>query len=178
VDVAHLVHAGEVVTSNTWSWAPAEGSFRGSTAMTRRSLMMLSAITATTLSLSSATSVHAQKVVHPAGGTAGEWRLIGTTEADHAADHDGIVVKGPFDNFRRIKFKVTDAPLNMQRLVVTYDNGEPDRIDVRQNISQGGESRQIDLKGIGKRSVRRIDFWYDTKGFLKGKAKVTVFGMK
>ena len=36
----------------------------------------------------------------------------------------------------------------------------------------------IDLRGIGKRSVRRIDFWYDTKGFLKGKADVTVFGMK
>ena len=73
---------------------------------------------------------------------------------------------------------MTDAGLNMQRMVVTYDNGEPDRIDVRQNISQGGESRAIDLKGIGKRSVRRIDFWYDTKGFLKGKANVTVFGMK
>jgi len=43
---------------------------------------------------------------------------------------------------------------------------------------QGGESRAIDLRGIGKRSVRRIDFWYDTKGFLKGKADVTVFGMK
>jgi hypothetical protein len=50
--------------------------------------------------------------------------------------------------------------------------------DIRQNIPQGGESRAIDLRGIGKRSVRRIDFWYDTKGFLKGKADVTVFGMK
>ncbi len=87
-------------------------------------------------------------------------------------------MKGPFDNFRKIKFKVTDAPLNMQRMVVTYDNGQPDNIDIRQNIPQGGESRVIDLRGIGKRSVRRIDFWYDTKGFLKGKADVTVFGMK
>ena len=49
---------------------------------------------------------------------------------------------------------------------------------IGQNIPQGGESRAIDLRGIGKRSVRRIDFWYDTKGFLKGKADVTVFGMK
>ena len=55
---------------------------------------------------------------------------------------------------------------------------QPDKIDVRQNIPQGGESRAIDLRGIGKRSVRRIEFWYDTKGFLKGKADVTVFGMK
>ena len=108
----------------------------------------------------------------------GEWRLIGQTHADHGADHDSIIVKGPFDNFRKIKFKVTDAPLNMQHMVVTYDNGQPDKIDIRQSIPQGGESRAIDLRGIGKRSVRRIDFLYDTKGFLKGKADVTVFGMK
>jgi len=120
----------------------------------------------------------AQQAVRPNPGAAGEWRLIGQTQADHAADHDAIIVKGPFDNFRKIKFKVTNAPLNMQRMVITYDNGQPDNIDIRQNIPQGGESRAIDLRGIGKRSVRRIDFWYDTKGFLKGKADVTVFGMK
>ena len=126
----------------------------------------------------SPSEVRAQKVVQPKGGSAGEWRLIGQTHANHTADHDAIIVKGPFDNFRRIKFKVTDAPLNMQHMVVTYDNGAPDRIDVRQNIPKGGESRVIDLRGIGKRSVRRIDFWYDTKGLLNGKADVTVFGMK
>jgi len=125
-----------------------------------------------------ASPAQAQQVVQPRAGNAGEWRLIGQTHADHAADHDSIVVKGPFDNFRKIKFKVTDAPLNMQHMVVTYDNGAPDKIDIRQNIAQGGESRVIDLRGIGKRSVRKIDFWYDTKGFLKGKADVTVFGMK
>ena len=125
-----------------------------------------------------AAPVLAQKVVQPGPGAAGQWQLIGQTHADHAADHDSIIVKGPFDNFRRIKFKVTDAPLNMMHMVVVYDNGQPDKIDVRQNIPKGGESRVIDLKGIGKRSVRRIDFWYDTKGFLNGKADVTVFGMK
>ena len=125
-----------------------------------------------------AAPAQAQQVVQPRAGNAGEWRLIGQTHADHGADHDSIIVNGPFDNFRRIKFKVTDAPLNMQHMVVTYDNGQPDKIDIRQNIPQGGESRAIDLRGIGKRSVRRIDFWYDTKGFLKGKADVTVFGMK
>jgi hypothetical protein len=118
------------------------------------------------------------KTVQPNPGVAGSWRLIGTTHADHSVDHDTIVVQGPFDNFRRIKFKVTDAPLNMLRMVVTYDNGAPDPINIRQNIPQGGESRAIDLRGVGKRSIRKIDFWYETKGFLKGKADVTVFGMK
>ena len=134
------------------------------------------ALTATLAGL--AAPAQAQKVVQPKAGAAGTWKLIGQTHADHGADHDTIIVQGPFDNYRRIKFKVTDAPLNMQRMVVTYDNGAPDKIDIRQNIAQGGESRVIDLKGVGKRSLRRIDFWYDTKGFLKGKADVTVFGMK
>jgi hypothetical protein len=87
----------------------------------------------------------AAKVVQPQPGNAGSWRLIGQTHADHGADHDTIIVNGPYDNFRRIKFKVTDAPLNMQHMVVTYDNGAPDKIEIRQNIAQGGESRVIDL---------------------------------
>ena len=119
-----------------------------------------------------------QQVTHPKPGPAGSWRLIGQTHASHSADHDVIVVKGPYDNFRRIKFKVTDAPLNMHYMLVTYDNGQPDRIDVRQNIPKGGESRVIDLKGVGQRSLRRVEFWYDTKGLLNGKADVTLFGMK
>jgi len=133
-------------------------------------------IVAATLTL--ATAAAQPKVVQPKGGPPGSWRLIGQTHADHGADHDTIIVQGPFDNFRKIKFKVTDAPLNMQHMLVTYDNGTPDRIDVRQNIAQGGESRAIDLRGVGKRSLRKVEFWYDTKGFLKGKADVTLFGQK
>jgi hypothetical protein len=120
----------------------------------------------------------AQKVTKPRAGTPGTWRLIGSTQANFTADHDMIIVQGPFDDFRKVKFKVTDAPLNLMHMVITYDNGMPDKIDVRQNIPQGGESRVIDLKGAGKRSIRKIEFWYDTKGILKGRANVTVFGMK
>jgi hypothetical protein len=119
----------------------------------------------------------AQRVVTPRGGSPGSWRVIGTVEANFSADHDTLIVRG-FDDFRRIKFTVTNAGLNLQRLVVVYENGEPERIDVRANIPRGGESRQIDLRGAGKRRIRSIDFWYDTKGILNGKAHVTVFGMK
>ena len=123
-------------------------------------------------------SAHPQVRSAPRGGPAASWRVIGTTDAAFKADHDGIVVQGPFNDFRRIKFKVTGAPLNLQRLLITYDSGVPEPIGVRHSIPEGGESRQIDLPGAGKRRVRRVDFWYDTKGILKGKAHVTVFGMK
>jgi len=128
--------------------------------------------------LAGAVPLLAQQVTRPRGGPPGSWRVIGTVEAGFRADHDGIAVAGPFDDFRRIKLKVTGAGLNLQHLVVTYENGTPDKLEVRQNIPEGGESRQIDLAGAGKRRIRRIDFWYDTKGVLKGRAHVTVFGMK
>src|SRR6266567_5313831 len=130
------------------------------------------------LSVLLALSARAQKVVRPRGGPAGSWRLIGSVQADFKADHDTIVVAGPNDDFRKLKFKVTDAPLKLRRVIVVYDNGEPDKLEVREDIRKGGESRPIDLKGGGKRSLRKIEFWYETKGILQGKADVTVFGMK
>ena len=130
------------------------------------------------LSVLLALSASAQKVVRPRGGPAGSWRLIGSVQADFKADHDTIVVAGPNDDFRKLKFKVTDAPLKLRRVIVVYDNGEPDKLEVREDIRKGGESRQIDLKGAGKRSLRKIEFWYETKGVLQGRADVTVFGMK
>jgi hypothetical protein len=135
------------------------------------------AIAAAMLGWAGQVSAQAQ-VATPRPGPAGSWRLIGQTQANFGADHDAIIVKAPYDTFRKLKFKVTGAPLNMQRMVVTYANGQPDNIEVRQNIPEGGESRVIDLQGAGARHIRRIEFWYDTKGILKGKANVTVFGMK
>jgi hypothetical protein len=144
--------------------------------MSRRLTLMFALFA--TLAVFWAVSSEAQKVVQPKAGPKGSWRLLGRTEASHTADHDTIIVQRPFDNFRSIKFKVINAPLDMERMVVTYDNGGTDRINVRQNIPQGGESRAIDLRGVGTRSLRKVEFWYDTQGVLKGKADVMLFGMK
>jgi hypothetical protein len=103
---------------------------------------------------------------------------LGTVNAKFTADHDAIVVQGPYDFFRRIKFKVTSAPINLIRLIVTYDDkGLPENIDTRFSIPAGGESRIIDLRG-NRRKIRSIEFWYDTKGVLQGRANVSVFGQK
>lgn len=116
------------------------------------------------------------KVEQPMGGPVGAWEYIGTTHAQHMNDHDTIIVTGPHNNFRALQVRVTDAPLHMQRMMVTYENGEPENIPIRFNIPKNGTSRAIALRG-GKRAVRQIDFWYDTKGWLRGTANVSVFGM-
>jgi hypothetical protein len=121
--------------------------------------------------------IQAQHVYKPGPGSATGWKLLGTTHAKHMADHDAIIVAGPYDFFGKLKFKVTDAPLNMQRMIVRYDDGLPENIEVRNNIPKGGESRVIDLKG-GKRKLKSIEFWYDTKGLLNGTADVSLFAMR
>lgn len=140
--------------------------------------MRLRALLIVGLALSVTGSAFAQRATRPRAGAPGEWRVIGSVEARFASDHDEIIVRGPFDDFRTIKFRVTDAGLNIQRLVVTYDSGAADRVRVRQSIAEGGESRQISLRGAGTRRIRKIEFWYDTRGVREGKANVTVLGMK
>jgi hypothetical protein len=131
------------------------------------------------VSLFFTSAAHAQKKsVKPAPGPPGAWRVIGTKQAGYKAEHDEIVINESFDTFRSIKFKVTDAPLKIYRLVITYGNGKPDQLEVREEIPEGGETRAIDLKGAGTRHVRKIEFWYETKGSKKGKADVTVYGMR
>jgi len=105
------------------------------------------------------------------------WRELGSVKAGHHGDHDIIEVTGKHDSFRKLKFRVDNSALNMKKMVVVYDDGAPENIEVRNNIPKGGESREIDLKG-GKRNLRSVQFWFDTKGVMNGKAVVTLYGSK
>jgi hypothetical protein len=110
-----------------------------------------------------------------AGNSNGDWVKLGSVDAGHDADHDRITVAGPYDNFRRLKFRVKNASLNMHQIVVTYDDGAPERLDVKESLAAGAETRVIDLHG-GKRSIRTIEFWYETKGHKGDEAEVVAFG--
>ena len=110
-----------------------------------------------------------------AGDSSGDWGKLGSVNAGHDADHDRITVTGPHDNFRKLKFKVKNASLTMRQVVVTYDDGVPEKLDVKENLAAGAETRVIDLHG-GKRSIRTIEFWYETKNNKGDKAEVVAFG--
>jgi hypothetical protein len=108
----------------------------------------------------------------------GQWVELGRRQAKHEAERDEIDIKKSFNHFHHIKFKVTDAPLRIYRVVVTYDNGVPDDLRVRGIIPQGGESPALHLRGAGTCRVKKIEFWYQTMVEGRGKADVTVYGMR
>lgn len=120
----------------------------------------------------------AAKEVHPSCGPPGTWCSLGKITAGRDRDHDTIVIKGSNDEFRALKFKVKYSPINIHRMVVTYENGSHEEINTRNEIAKGGESRNIDLRGSGKRSLKKVEFWYESAGLFNGKADVKLFGVR
>jgi len=112
---------------------------------------------------------------NPVGGA---WLLVGSTDAVHNTDHNAIMVKKDASlNFKKMKVTVRNAPLTITKMTVVYDSGEEETISIPLEIPKNGESAVVDIKS-GTRNVKRIDFWYDSTDFTKGKVEVTVFGRK
>lgn len=105
------------------------------------------------------------------------WRFIADKRVAFGVDHDVIVTGNTNDDFRKLKLKVTDGPIKVYDMKVYFDNGTMQDVSIRFHIPHGGESRVIDLDG-GLRYISRIEFWYETKGFRKGRARVAVWGYK
>jgi hypothetical protein len=120
--------------------------------------------------------MHAQKAAAPAERRGG-WFALGDTYAMHNADHNVIEIKEPDASFGRLKVTVRDFPLTITRMKVVYDSGEEETIDAPMAIPKNGESDTLLLK-TGVRNIKRIDFWYNSADFKKGKAEVTVFARK
>lgn len=106
-----------------------------------------------------------------------DWVHLGSRKVNWGVEKDVIVVGPNARGFTKLKVKVTGGAVNMRKMLVTYGNGDKDNIPLKFNFKKGAESRVIDLKG-GKRQIKTITFWYDTKNHSKGKATVHVAGKK
>lgn len=106
-----------------------------------------------------------------------KWERLGTRVVNYTIDKDDIHVGAKEGGYTKLKVVVTRGDLNMHKMVVFYANGEKDEIQLRHDFKQGSGSRILDLNG-GKRLIKDIRFFYDTKISAQSKAKVTVFGRK
>ena len=105
----------------------------------------------------------------------GDWFFLEDKKVGFGVDHDVIHFGNWKDDVRQIKLKITDGPLKMYNMKIYFDNGSVQDVSLRLRYAQGSESRVIDLDG-GLRHLTKIEFWYETKGFLRGKSKINVWG--
>ncbi len=106
-----------------------------------------------------------------------DWDLLGSRQVNDRLDHDVIAVGADRGDFRRIKLTVQRASVDFHRVVVHFGNGSDQRIELRNTIAAGGESRAIDLEG-NERVIRSVEFWYDANTIRGRRAQVRVFGLR
>lgn len=123
-----------------------------------------------------AAKIYAQK---PAVVTSNDpgWQKIGEITASFKMQDESIVVLGA-DEFDAIRLKVTDAPINIERLQVFYESGDMEEIDVRNELQAGSETRDIKLEHP-TRDIQKVAFTYKTLPNYNGdKAHVELWGLK
>jgi len=111
----------------------------------------------------------------PPNSKPGQWFFLEDKKVGFGVDHDVIHFGNWKDDVRQIKLKITDGPLKMFNMKITFDNGGVQEVALRNHFAQGSESRVIDMDG-GLRHLAKIEFWYETKGFLRGRSRVAVWG--
>lgn len=122
------------------------------------------------------TTVSAQKPAVVVNDKTG-WQKIAETTVDFTKDHDEVAVMLA-DKFATLKFKVTDASIQLIDMEIFYESGDSQKVPVGYEIKSMGESKVIDLNG-GERSIKRISFNYKTVPNTKDKkAHVEIWGRK
>lgn len=104
-----------------------------------------------------------------------KWEKLGQRKVNFKLDRDEIFVTANEGAFSAIKIGVKNTGINMHRCVVHFRNGDTQNVQLRDNIAAGSTTRVIDLKG-GKRIIKKVVFWYDTKNIKFKKGTLELWG--
>ena len=106
------------------------------------------------------------------------WHKIGERTVAFKTDRDEIAVIGS-NRFSTIKFKVTEAAIDLVSLEIAFESGDKQEVKINQAVKAPGETRTIELKGGSERSIKKITFVYKTLPNSKDeKARVEIWGLK
>jgi len=89
----------------------------------------------------------------------GRWVYLGEANVDGNNDHDRISVGGGKGTFRALQIQVERAAIDFQYILVHFENGGNDRLELQGRVPAGGRSRVIDLKGTN-RQIDSVEIWY------------------
>lgn len=106
----------------------------------------------------------------------GKWEMLGEKEVDRVKEWDVFYAKGN-GIYAAFKLKVLYSRVKFEKMVIEYDNGRKQSVDLNKEIPENGESRVIDVIGE-RRKIKSISFRYSTRGIFNDKAKVQVWGRK
>jgi hypothetical protein len=105
------------------------------------------------------------------------WHKIGEVTASFKMETESIAVLGA-DEFKSIKLKVTDAPINIENVIVYYESENTQEIPVKGMLQAGAETTVFDLDRPSE-EIKKISFTYKSEPNYRGdKAHVELYGLK
>jgi hypothetical protein len=102
------------------------------------------------------------------------WEMLGRQDVNFKNDHDRIDVGRKEGKFKQLEIRVEGAPVEINKMVVTFGNDETFSPELRHRFDEKSRSRVIDLPG-DRRTIKRIDFNYRSVNRREGKATVAVY---
>ncbi len=117
-------------------------------------------------------------VVTPEADIRPNWEKLGACLVKYDAEKDVIGVSAYEGRFNAVRIKVEKSDINLYRVAIHYGNGDVQNAKVGKIIREGQTTRAIDLKGKGKRIIKKVEFWYETKGYERRKARVELWGRR
>ncbi|MFL6216484.1 MAG: hypothetical protein ACJ74J_21555 [Blastocatellia bacterium] len=105
----------------------------------------------------------------------GRWQSLGTAYVDGARDRDMIRVNAR-GAFTALQLGIKGGEIEFQRVVVHFENGGQQELEVRDRIPAGGKTRIIDLSGE-RRRIESVEFWY-SKPTWRTRPRVQAWGRR
>jgi len=106
-----------------------------------------------------------------------QWTLIGTKNLNYTLEKDVIGISKATGSYQSLKIKIKRSPLKVNKLIVTYADGQTQEFNIGKEIAMGQESNIFNLP-TGGRTLRKVEITYDTKGSAGSKAAVELWGRK
>jgi hypothetical protein len=105
----------------------------------------------------------------------GPWKLLGQTTVDGQRDRDRIALGRSEGRFQSIQLRVAGAPVEFQRVVVRYENGTSEEVELRDRIPASGQTRAIDLRG-NDRVISSVEFLYNKANWRSVRPNISLYG--
>ena len=106
-----------------------------------------------------------------------DWKVMGDAEIQKKGGTATIDVGAEEGLVKRIKFEVRGTDVEFKKVTVTYENGDPEELDVRDKVRRGGKTRPIDLKG-GNRVIKKVLVAFKVDKDADRDARIVLMGHK
>jgi len=106
-----------------------------------------------------------------------DWKVLGDAQIEKKGGTAEIKVGGEEGLVKRIKFEVRGTDVEFKKVTITYENGDPEQVDIRDKVRRGGKSRAIDLKG-GNRVIKKVVIAFKLEKEADRDARIVLMGHK